>query len=114
MNTVLLKHFYAGLLFIALLSPTIYSVCGSIMNNHQDSIWSEVFDSEKEENTEKGENESKDAKEKENIEDEKLKSRNAKHSLLYLENTIKARSSHTIQSYRDIVVSVLTPPPELV
>ena len=112
MRFFLLKHIYTSLLFLALLSPTIDSVCALIVENHHNKFLSELFDSEKEENTEKGESESKDAKEKENLEDEKLKSRNSKYSLLYLENALRAQTAHTLEAYRDFVSSVLTPPPE--
>jgi len=91
--------------------PAMYSFYALIDDDVNQRLVYDLLDSEKEEGEEHGENETEDHKEKEKFEDQKMKSQSDTDFLEYSKNTLRAQSSESKNTYINIAVAVLTPPP---
>ncbi|MFY0652345.1 MAG: hypothetical protein JXQ96_09945 [Cyclobacteriaceae bacterium] len=111
MSKTFTTYLCALIFSINFMAPTASILCSLLDISNKEYVLN-LMDTETEESNEKGEGETKDSQEKEKFEDEKLRNHHAKHSQLYLNNSLRALWFETEQCYQDIVTTVPTPPPK--
>ena len=111
MSKIAITYFFSIAFIFNLMVPAVYSFYALIDDNVNQRLVYDLMDSDKEESEESGENETEDHKEKEKFEDEKLKHQSDTDFLEYSKNTLRAQSSESKNTYKNIAAAVLTPPP---
>jgi hypothetical protein len=111
MSKTVITYFFSIAFIFNLMAPSLCLLYSSANGDNNQHLALDFMDTEKEEGEEKGENETKDHKEKEKSENEKLKHQSDTAFLEYSKNTIRAQSSELKNTYKNLTVAVLTPPP---